>query len=98
MEAFRQPLSATLSPGPAERLPFDIVRTLVAARQAATPTAHMLAGRAVPAATERGDPGDALLLMMLGAAGGADTSRAAGARFATCSIGRVAASIQEVSA
>ena len=95
MEAFLPDSPASSASLMAERLPFDIVRALVSARQAATPTAHALA-EAVPVSTGaiRQDSGEALMVALTGH-GDAMTG---GARFAACSIGRVAGSAQEVSA
>ncbi len=98
MEAFRPPFAAEILPDSVERLPFDIVRTLAAARQAATPTAHLLAGRGAPRATETHDPADGLMRLMLGARFADAGDPLHGARFAACTIGRVTASTQEVSA
>lgn len=94
MEAFRPVSLAADASQLAERLPFDLLRTLVATRQAATPTVHALAGAAPLAGMVRGDPADALLLVLTGHG----DAMAGGARFAACSIGRVTASVQEVSA
>lgn len=93
MKTFRPDSLAAQASQMAERLPFDLLRTLVSARQAATPTAHALAGAAPAAGASSGESGDALMVALTGHG----DAMAGGARFAACSIGRVSASIQEVS-
>ncbi len=98
MEAFRPPFAAEIQPDSVERLPFDLLRALVVARQAATPTAHLLAGRGYAQPVEANADDDALLRMMLHSRFAGDEGASHGARFAACSIGRILVSTQEVSA
>lgn len=98
MENFRPDSTGPMPGDAAERLPFDIVRAVIAARQSATPTARALAE--VSEAHMR-QAETALPLLLLsghhrdGEGHGADGH---GARFADCSVGRVQATAQEVSA
>lgn len=103
MENFR-PDSAGPTPGDAaERLPFDIVRAVIAARQSATPTARALA-EVSDAHVRHAEAALPLLLLSghhrdgEGHEGEGQGGGGLGARFADCSVGRVQATVQEVSA
>jgi hypothetical protein len=98
MEDYRPHFAADMLPDSVERLPFDIVRTLVATRQAATPTAHLLAGRAGAAAPAQRESVNSLLGLLISARFVADIGTPSDARFAICSVGRVVCTDREVSA
>lgn len=95
MENFRPDSAGPIPGDAAERLPFDIVRMVIAARQAATPTARAVAG-VVDAGTIQADAATPLHLLSGHQGDAGDDGH--GARFALCSVGRVVATSQEVSA
>lgn len=68
---------------PIERLSFDILRVLVANRQATSPTVRALAEQQGEAVGERTDPAVARVRMLAGHATAANTSEAAGTFFSS---------------
>jgi hypothetical protein len=98
MESFRPPLEAMRLPDSVERLPFDIVRALVGARQAATPTAHVCAGLAIEDKFVPDESALGLLRFVHAPRSDAMASAEANARFAICSVGRVVCTDRGVSA